>query len=100
MQRDSSFTVDRKWQATLNLVFAIGGVYSHLTLANWRAEKRDYLVYHSRAWALSLKDPWWFSHPDLPHMQITGERISRYFAYRLINSIRSSIILLPQHRSH
>lgn len=29
-------------------------------------------MYYSRASALGLKDPWWFSHPDLPQMQITG----------------------------
>ena len=27
-----------KWQATLNLVFAIGAAYSHLTEADWRAD--------------------------------------------------------------
>lgn len=42
-------------------------------MTNWRVDERDHLTYHSRAWALSLSDPWWFSDPDLPHMQITGQ---------------------------
>ncbi|KAH6620058.1 fungal-specific transcription factor domain-containing protein [Boeremia exigua] len=72
LQRGTPFKVPRTWQATLNLVFAIGAVYSHLTKADWQADDRDHLIYHSRAWLLSLKDPWGFSHPDLPHVQITG----------------------------
>lgn len=54
-------------------MFAIGAVYSRLTIIERQADPRDDLVYHSRAWALSLKHPWWFSHADLPHMQITGK---------------------------
>lgn len=57
----------------MNLVFAIGAVYSHLIVADWRGDENDHLAYHSRAWMLNLKDPWWFSHSDLPQMQITGE---------------------------
>ncbi|KAF3045477.1 hypothetical protein E8E12_006913 [Didymella heteroderae] len=91
VQRDNPYNVPRKWQATLNLVFAIGAVYSHLTMAEWRADKRDHLTYHSRAWALSLRDPWWFSHPDLPHMQITG---LLSFYYLSIGHINRSWVLI------
>lgn len=31
-------TIPKKWQATLNLVFAIGAVYSHLVELDWRAD--------------------------------------------------------------
>ncbi|KAF2109257.1 fungal-specific transcription factor domain-containing protein [Lophiotrema nucula] len=70
--RGISYKLPQKWQAMLNMVFAIGAVYSHLTEAEWRSDDRDHFVYHSRAWSLSLKDPWWFSHPDVPQVQITG----------------------------
>ncbi|KAF2709484.1 hypothetical protein K504DRAFT_481868 [Pleomassaria siparia CBS 279.74] len=68
----------QKWQAILNLVFAIGACYSHLTEAEWRADERDHLLYYSRAWALYLKDSWWLSAPDLSQMQLKG-LLSFYF---------------------
>jgi len=71
-QRGAPYHLPPKWLAQLNLVFAIGATYSHLTSAKWRGDDRDHLIYHSRAWILTLKDPWWFSHPDVPQMQITG----------------------------
>ncbi|KAF1951687.1 hypothetical protein CC80DRAFT_191676 [Byssothecium circinans] len=74
------YQLPRKWQAMLNLVFAIGAVFSHLTDAEWRADERDHFIYHSRAWALSLKDPWWFSDPDLPQTQITALLAFYYLA--------------------
>jgi hypothetical protein len=33
-----------KWQAILNLVFAIGAKYSHLVKASWRGDERDHLI--------------------------------------------------------
>jgi hypothetical protein len=72
LARGRLYPLAKKWQAMLNLVFAIGAAYSHLIKASWRADDRDHFLYHSRAWALSLKDPWWFSHPDLAQTQITG----------------------------
>jgi len=59
-------------------VFAIGTVYNHLTQAEWQADDRDHLLYHARAWMLSLQDPWAFSNPDLAHMQITGELLELF----------------------
>lgn len=38
-----------KFQAILNLVFAIGAKYSHLTKAEWAADERDHLLYMTRA---------------------------------------------------
>ncbi|KAH7402520.1 fungal-specific transcription factor domain-containing protein [Pyrenochaeta sp. MPI-SDFR-AT-0127] len=61
-----------KWRATLNLVFAIGAVYAHLTSAEWCEGERGHLIYYSRATALGLRDPWLISHPDLPQMQLTA----------------------------
>ncbi|KAF2034350.1 hypothetical protein EK21DRAFT_56709, partial [Setomelanomma holmii] len=91
LKRGKPYDPPQKWQAQLNLVFAIGAAYSHLTAAEWRGDERDHLIYHSRAWALSLKDPWWFSHPDLPQMQITG---LLSFYYLSIGHINRSWILI------
>lgn len=77
--------VSPRWQGLLNLVFAIGAVYSHLNREAWRSNDRDHLVYHSRAWGLTLKDPWWFSHPDLPQLQITGLLAIYYLAIGHLN---------------
>jgi hypothetical protein len=89
--RGSPYSLPKKWQAMLNLVFAIGAAYSHLIEAPWRADDRDHFLYHSRAWALSLKDPWWFSHPDLPQTQITGLLALYYLTIGHVN--RSWIVI-------
>jgi hypothetical protein len=44
-----TLTVDPKWKAVMNLVFAIGARYSHLVGAEWRADNHDHLVYMWRA---------------------------------------------------
>ncbi|KAF2796102.1 hypothetical protein K505DRAFT_323615 [Melanomma pulvis-pyrius CBS 109.77] len=75
----------QRWQAMLNLVFAIGAAYSHLTGVDWRSDERDHLVYHSRAWQLNLKDPWWAAHPDLTQMQLTGLLSFYYLAIGQLN---------------
>ncbi|KAF9699003.1 hypothetical protein EKO04_002894 [Ascochyta lentis] len=101
LQRGIPCSMDRKWQAVLNLVFAIGAMYSHLTLADWRADERDYQLYHSRACLLSLEDSWWVSHPSFPHMQITALLSFYYLSIGHINrswtligvAIRSGIAL-------
>ncbi|KAH8714822.1 fungal-specific transcription factor domain-containing protein [Phaeosphaeriaceae sp. PMI808] len=85
-----AYEITRQWRAQMNLVFAIGAVYSHLTLADWCGDPRDHLLYHSRAWTLSLKDPWWFTHPDLAQMQTTG---LFSFYYMTIGHINRSWIL-------
>ncbi|KAJ4318077.1 hypothetical protein N0V94_004602 [Neodidymelliopsis sp. IMI 364377] len=61
-----------KWQATLNLVFAIGAKYSHLVEENWRADERDHLVYQTRARAFGINDTTMTSHPDVPQIQSLG----------------------------
>lgn len=61
-----------KWQAILNLVFAIGAKYSHLVKADWQADKRDHLVYQARARAFSLNESTFTSHADIPQIQSLG----------------------------
>ena len=48
-QGSPTLVVCPKWKAVMNLVFAIGARYSHLTGAEWRADDRDHLVYMWRA---------------------------------------------------
>jgi hypothetical protein len=89
--RGHPYPLAKKWQAMLNLVFAIGAAYSHLIKAPWQADDRDHFLYHSRAWALSLRDPWWFSHPDLAQTQITGLLALYYLTIGHVN--RSWIVI-------
>jgi hypothetical protein len=49
VKRDRLYQVPEHWQATLNLVLAIGALYSHLIQAEWRADERDHLIYMTRA---------------------------------------------------
>ncbi|KAL5400413.1 hypothetical protein PMIN03_012390 [Paraphaeosphaeria minitans] len=56
--RGVPYRLPQKWHSMLNLVFAIGAVYSHFTETDWSADEKDHLLYHNRAWALSLNDPW------------------------------------------
>ncbi|KAI4947324.1 hypothetical protein J4E91_006676 [Alternaria rosae] len=51
------YTIPPPWRATMNLLFAIGAKYSHLTGADWRGDERDHLVYMTRAvQLLGLRD--------------------------------------------
>lgn len=99
LKRGEPYEPSKKWQAQVNLVFAIGAVYSHLTSAAWRGDERDHLIYHSRAWALGCSDPWWFTHPNLPQMQITGMVTLRKDNHPLMQC-RPVVILLHEYWSH
>ncbi|KAF2462958.1 C6 transcription factor-like protein [Lindgomyces ingoldianus] len=61
-----------KWQAILNLVFAIGAKYSHLVKSSWQTDERDHLIYQSRARAYGLSGVTLSSHPDVPKIQVLG----------------------------
>ncbi|RMZ69507.1 fungal specific transcription factor domain-containing [Pyrenophora seminiperda CCB06] len=68
------YHVPPKWRATMNLLFAIGAKYSHLTGAEWRGDERDHLIYMTRAvQLLGLKDTMAFiAAPSLDRVQATG----------------------------
>ncbi|PZD28374.1 fungal specific transcription factor domain containing protein [Pyrenophora tritici-repentis] len=68
------YHVPPKWRATMNLLFAIGAKYSHLTGAEWRGDERDHLIYMTRAvQLLGLKDTMAFiAAPNLDRVQATG----------------------------
>jgi hypothetical protein len=61
-----------KWQAILNLVFAIGAKYSHLSKAKWQADERDHLMYQARARAFGLNETTMTNHSDVPQIQSLG----------------------------
>ncbi len=63
-----------KWRAMLNLIFAIGAKYSHLVNADWKGDKRDHLIYMTRAiHLLGLRNTVMvIAGPDEPLVQATG----------------------------
>lgn len=72
LQNGNAPRLSPKWQAILNLVFAIGAKYSHMIEASWRADERDHLIYQARARAFSLNDSTMTSHSDVPQIQSLG----------------------------
>lgn len=61
-----------KWQAIMNLVFAIGAKHSHLVKARWRADEGDHLIYQARARVFGLNEFALTNHPDVPQIQVVG----------------------------
>ena len=56
MGKGARLQVPEKWLAILNLVFAIGSRFSHLTNMDWRGDERQHLVYMTRAVRLLGQD--------------------------------------------
>lgn len=72
LQAGNAPCLSPKWQAILNLVFAIGAKYSHLANAPWRADGRDHLIYHARAKTFGLNETTIMSPADIPQIQSLG----------------------------
>jgi hypothetical protein len=72
-----------KWFALVNLVFAIGAKFSHLSQADWRADERDHIIYLSRAFnLLSMNDTVVvLSTPDLSTTQVNTTSLLPYHSY-------------------
>ncbi|KAL5402472.1 hypothetical protein PMIN04_012984 [Paraphaeosphaeria minitans] len=71
VESERPFTVPDRWLAILNVVFAIGARYSHLTNAEWQGEERDHLIYMTRS--VRLLGSWPFAAaPDLALIQVSG----------------------------
>jgi hypothetical protein len=79
-----------RWQAILNLVFALGAKYSHLVQATWKADERDHLIYYSKVRLLNMADISLTSHPDVPQIQMAGLLA---FYYLSIGQISRYVIL-------
>jgi hypothetical protein len=91
LKRGAAPRLSSKWQAILNLVFAIGAKYSHLVKASWRADERDHCIYQARASAFAWNETTLGQHPDLPQIQVAGllafyhlsvGQVSRYVSCR------------------
>ncbi|KAK7177536.1 hypothetical protein PSPO01_16415 [Paraphaeosphaeria sporulosa] len=72
LRHGSTPKLSSKWQAILNLVFAIGAKYSHLIKADGQGDERDHLLYQARASALAWNKTTLDQHPDLPQIQVAG----------------------------
>lgn len=81
-----------KWQAILNLVFAIGAKYSHLSKASWQADARDHLIYQARARAFGLNESTMTDHPDMPQIQSLGLLAFYWLSVGQISRYVSSIV--------
>lgn len=60
------------WLAILNIIFAIGAKYAHLTRAEWRGDERDHLIYFTRARMLGFNADSLFGHAELQRVQTSG----------------------------
>lgn len=60
------------WLAILNLIFAIGAKYSHLIQAEYRGDRKDHLIYFTRARMLGFNADSILGHAELQKVQITG----------------------------
>jgi len=72
VERGVAARLNPKWQAILNLVFAIGARYSHLVKADWAQDERDHLIYQARARKFAWNERTLSRHPDLPQIQVAG----------------------------
>jgi len=66
------FALGTRWQAILNLVFAIGAKYSHLTKTDLRVDECDHLIYLARATSLGLNEETITNPSDLQQIQGLG----------------------------
>jgi hypothetical protein len=74
-----------RWQATLNLVFAIGSRYSYLTGANQGQGENDYSVYEARARKFGWNEITLSQRPDLPQVQVAGLLAFYYLSTGQVN---------------
>ncbi|KAK8151790.1 fungal-specific transcription factor domain-containing protein [Phyllosticta citrichinensis] len=67
-----------KCRAILNLIFAVGARFSHLSEAPWRGDERDHLIYYTRARHLGFNGETLLEDPDLQGIQVLA-LISFYY---------------------
>lgn len=79
------------WRAVLNMVFALGSIFSHLTNAPWQGDERDHFIYYTRALHLGLPGDTMTAHPDLQRIQVIG-LISFY--YMAISQVSRSWVMI------
>ncbi|KAF2823424.1 hypothetical protein CC86DRAFT_67343 [Ophiobolus disseminans] len=85
LQGGEPYIPSHTWHTQLQIVLAIGAHYSLLTSGSKQEDGCAHSIYHSRAWALSLKSCWWALKPDLPQMQVAGLLSFYYLSIGSIN---------------
>lgn len=76
MKHDQRIFIPERWQALLNIIFAISARYSHLIGEVWFASERDHLVYMNRALRLlqqSSSGNFLVAAPDLLLIQVNAQ---------------------------
>ncbi|PSN62764.1 hypothetical protein BS50DRAFT_128596 [Corynespora cassiicola Philippines] len=85
ISRGSPLVISRRWLAILNLVFAIGTRYLHLTRVGWLEDDQGHQIFQSRAQILGFSGPDLVSLPDLLQIQITVLLAFYFFSVGHIN---------------
>jgi hypothetical protein len=70
LRQGSAPRLNPKWQAILNLVFAIGANYSYLYNKDW--PEGDANMFQARARVFALNEASMLTHPDVPQIQVLG----------------------------
>jgi hypothetical protein len=80
-------STNRRWLSQINIVFAIGAKFAHLTKADYRGNEYDHLIFYARAKALGLEHQRLTDRPELDQLACVGllglylivdHQISRY----------------------
>jgi hypothetical protein len=72
LRTGSALPLKTKWQAVLNMVFAIASKYLYLTKTSGRACEQDHRTYRTRAEALAVNESTLKQHPCLSQIQVMG----------------------------
>ena len=70
--RDQISPEDYTWLSLVNIVFAIGAKFAHMTYADFRGDERDHHVYYARARALGMDQRTLNKDPELQHTACLG----------------------------
>jgi hypothetical protein len=101
-KQNRTFQVPDKWRALMNMIFAIGAKYLHLTSGEWHEDQRGHLVYMTRAsHLLGMNSSIMFtSAPDLSLVQAVSPLGPVVSIEKVIDEMadRRVLLLLPHHR--
>jgi hypothetical protein len=70
--KDQYSAEDHCWLSLVNMVFAIGARFAHLTHAEYRGHDKDHCMYYARARALGMDERTLNKDPELQHLTCLG----------------------------
>lgn len=70
--KDQISTEDQCFLSLVNMVFAIGAKFAHLTRADYRGHDRDHYMFYARARALGMDERTLNKDPELQHTTCLG----------------------------